>query len=65
MRRQKPKEQKLLRQKNIILGNYDIDKIESAEEFIYIEGIRKNFGEGKTEECLNDAITDVVTEFEN
>jgi hypothetical protein len=50
----------LLRQKYIILQNYNLDKVTLAEKYIYTAGILKYYGMGATVDCLNDCISDVA-----
>ena len=67
LEKSKQEEQKLLRQKNIILNGSDIEIVMNAERFIEIEGFKKYYGNENptTVGCLDEAITDVASGFKS
>ena len=56
-------EKELLRQKELLVNDYNIDRIKNAERFISIKGVFKYYGCGDTEEMLLKAIKDVADGF--
>jgi hypothetical protein len=53
-----------IREKLIILHEYNLEKILIAETIIFVTGFLKYYGEGSTINCLEDCIADVAKGFE-
>jgi len=49
----------LEREKNIVLGGYNLNLLSVAEENLVVEGIQKYYDQENVVSCLNDAIRDI------